>query len=127
MITPPGPSTSSTNTSGHVLAIIGFFALLALVWLSAMPPSTPATYQVVRPSATVAGAMVVETHQHSSWSQTNEYGLVTHGPDPIQNTLNQMVTDCARAAGVHDKIDKKQMLIMTTCIDIKRGMYTPSR
>ena len=54
--------------------------------------------------------------------------LVINDPDPVTNKINTMVTDCARAAGMTDKITKQQMLIFTTCIDIKRGLYsTPQR
>jgi hypothetical protein len=92
------------STSTLTLNIVGALAIGALALYVLLPgmqdalygPQAP--YLMIRPSATLAGQFVIETHAttpvHEGGAVRNAYGLDERNP------VARQVSACARAAGI---------------------------
>lgn len=126
MSSSPAKIDFSTTQLFNLLGVLGLLILASIVLMARQtaPPPLPAGIPGTAsdPADTWVKKPYVPTGQ-APIPLTNEYGLEINSRNPAIQASTQIVTECARAAGIHDKIDKKHMLILTTCIDIKTGAY----
>lgn len=129
-------SESSANRLIMWMSAILGLLILGLILNGAVAQhqgSTAAKDQREAEHAARMRALPIETptprnHQAPS-SPTNAYGLVTNGPDPLANKINDVLTRCLEASGTPKndpthRVTKQEFLVTTTCLDIAMGRHT---
>lgn len=122
MSVPIPTSCSSRATIAGTLILLG--VLVITVWLTSLRMASPApiVYQPAPRGIPGTASDPADTWVKKPYVSTgftplkNEYGIEINSRDPVTHTRNMLLTDCAHAAGIHDRIDPQQMLTLMTCV-----------